>query len=389
MNPVIRNAVVISGLFLTVNMGLGSFLAFFNLHLENIEFTGTQIGIINGIYWSTIIFSVPFWGLLADRFGTSRILFFVLIGSILLIFCLGFMQAFPVVVIYCIFLTIFLHPTGSLTDSLAVYHVRNTKHSSFGKLRMWGAIGWALATIVVGFLALQHSLIIFWAASFFLFLMLLILLFYKKENKSDPQEKVNLSSLQQILSSRPVLYFMLLLFLIGFTVSPMNIILNLYYSEIGGDSSIVGLAFAVQSMTEIPFFFMGFYIVKRIGKERTLMLTIVVMAIRLLLYGCTGNPTYAIMIGALHGITFSLFLVSIIEIVHDQVPAHLRATGQGLIWAFYFGAGQTAGTIITGFLKDTVGMQATLKLAAISVGVILIVTALYFRYVKRNHIISN
>ena len=56
---------------------LGAFAgwqSYYNLHLDGIGFSSMQIGILNAIFIATSALVVPFWGMLADKFGSNRIL---------------------------------------------------------------------------------------------------------------------------------------------------------------------------------------------------------------------------------------------------------------------------------------------------------------------------
>jgi MFS family permease len=65
------------------------------------------------------------------------------------------------------------------------------------------------------------------------------------------------------------------------------------------------------------------------------------------------NPQAAISIEILHGISWSLFWVVCVEFVNMLVREEWRVTGQSLLYAAYFGAGQIAGNLWTGFLYDS------------------------------------
>ena len=65
------------------------------------------------------------------------------------------------------------------------------------------------------------------------------------------------------------------------------------------------------------------------------------------------NPHWAIAIEVLHGISWSLFWVTCVEIVNMWVAEERRATGQSLLYASYFGIGAIVGNFWTGYLQDT------------------------------------
>jgi PPP family 3-phenylpropionic acid transporter len=86
--------------------------------------------------------------------------------------------------------------------------------------------------------------------------------------------------------------------------------INLYYTEIGALNTQIGIAFAVQSICELPFLFFGALLIEKYGVKRIIIFTLLVAALRMFLYGLTTNPWIAIAIGCTHGITLGLFSCS-------------------------------------------------------------------------------
>ena len=372
-------APLIALVYVFLFMALSAWMSFFNVYLEEIGFSGSRIGIINGIYWSTMVFVVPVWGMMADRFGTKRILLLVTVTAVLLISVMGFITSFVSLILFVLLLSLFFHPLGALTDSLAIYHVKNRNHLTYGKLRVWGSIGWGIAAISTGIMAAGRLQIIFMISSACLVMMFLMLLFLKGEQSHNNRVQINLITIKKVITQGKLGRFFLLIFLIGVIASPLQLFINLYFTEIGGDSQVVGLNFAIQSISEIPFFFIAYWLIRRFGDIRVLIITMVFTAIRLLLYGIISDPGIAVLLAFTHGITFSLFLVVIVEFIQKRIAPNLRATGQSLMWAFYFGAGLAIGNILNGWLKDLTSMQDVMKLSAAGIAVVIIAIVVLLR----------
>jgi PPP family 3-phenylpropionic acid transporter len=104
-----------------------------------------------------------------------------------------------------------------------------------------------------------------------------------------------------------------------------------------------------------------------------------ITGLRFLLYYWINNPAYALLVGLAHGISISLMLVSAVSYLHKYVPAHLRASGQSLIWAFYIGAGGAAGNLLSGLLKDYIGMNNTMGIYGIAILVLVVAGFAFFK----------
>jgi PPP family 3-phenylpropionic acid transporter len=193
---------------------------------------------------------------------------------------------------------------------------------------------------------------------------------------------VNFRSFGVFFRNAPLFLFLLLILLFGMAIAPLQQFINLYYLDIGAGESFIGWVFFVQAIPEIPAYFIASRWVKRSGPEKLILFAMAVSMLRMLGYGLISRPEIAIFFSIFHCITIAFFLVGVVEYVQDRTPAHLRTTGQALIWAFHFGAGLTLGNISLGYLRDQVGMMGAMKVHALLALLILLGTLLFFR--KRN-----
>lgn len=366
-------------------MSQGAWLAFFNLYLETKGLTGTQIGILGGMYQAAIFLFAPLLGILGDKYGIKRLSAIVTFCSTILLFFFQVIDQYFLIIIYTLLLASFTQPIGSLFDSLAITFVRNKKHSSFGKLRVWGSIGWAISTYLVGLLLAKHNInLIFTIAGIISFMMMIVLWMYDSDESNDKLVTVNANSLKFLLHNKPLIIFYSILTLYGIAVAPIYVFINLYFTEIGAGYDIIGIAFSLQALSEIPFFFFGTRFVKKYGSEASIIISLMVTLCRMILYSIITDPIYAVIVGIGQGFTLSLFLVAVVEYVHDIIPDNLRATGQSLIWATHFGAGITIGNIITGAIYDTIGIKAVLMFDGLFIGIIAAGLMYFFKQMKKS-----
>ncbi len=179
-------------------------------------------------------------------------------------------------------------------------------------------------------------------------------------------------------------FFLLLIFFLGIAVAPLMQFINLYYNDIGANASFIGWVFFLQAIPEIPAYIIGTRIVKRIGAEKMILLSMVVSLLRLVFYGLISMPEVAIFFSIFHCITIAFFLIGVVEYIQARTPDHLQSTGQALIWAFHYGAGISVGNIFLGYLRDATGMMKAMHIYAILALLVVILTALLFRSGKQN-----
>ena len=120
-------------------------------HLIDLKVSDSLIGWVMACGGLGSIIGPFIMGQLADRyFATEKVLAFShLAGGMLLIaasYCTTFWPIFLLMLVYC---TLYF-PTVGLTNSLTFRALGEEHASLFAPIRLWGTIGWLLATFLVG-----------------------------------------------------------------------------------------------------------------------------------------------------------------------------------------------------------------------------------------------
>jgi len=366
-------------LYFVLYSGLAVWISFFNVHLEQIGFTGFQIGVINAIFVSSSIVVIPLGGILSDRYGSYLVLFILSIISGGLIFLLGYKTEFIMIALLMFGLSVFNQPVNAVIDGIALNQLNNGDRQAYGKYRLWGSFGFASGALAVGYLTHWDSQSIFILSAILLWVAAIFSLGGIKKNTGPGKSMVNLSSLGIFYKNTGLRNIFLLILIFGITISPLHFFINLYFTSIGSTQTQIGLAFAIQAFFEIPLFFLGIRYLKKVGPERVIIVAMLVSVLRMVLYGLTHDPSIAIYIGVLHGFTISFFLIGVVEYVQRQTPAYLRTTAQALILSFHFGAGLAVGNIWIGFLKDWVGMHQVMWIQSLLSLLVVILSFYIFR----------
>jgi PPP family 3-phenylpropionic acid transporter len=367
----------IRAIYLILYMGFAVWRVFYNVYLENIGFTGTEIGTLNAIMQSTVVFILPFWGLVADKQGIRPTLRWLIFFTAIILFFLGYITSFWILAVYMLVLTIFYHPLGPLNDALAVQFSESNPKYSYGGFRSWGSLGWAIASIVGGYIFTRVDIKYVFPVSSVLFIMVLFFLITRKR-KIIYRPNFEPIELKLLLKNHQLLAFISILVLYGIACTPVNSYINLYFKDIGANNSTIGLAYAIQAFSEVPFFIIGNKLVNRMGSKRVILLSMLVMVVRMFIYGLFPSIVMGLFLGVLQGITLSFFLVGAVDYIYQLLPAGRHATAQSFIWGMYFGMGHTIGNLIIGILKDLKGMIGVMKIFSVFTILVLIATSLYF-----------
>ncbi len=370
--------------FFLSTFGASAWLTFFYIYLEDSAgLRGGQIGIIAAVQQFATIFMLPVWGLLADKFGRRKVLLIALCISSLTLLLFMPDADFKYYLLMMLFVVLFTSPVNTLLDSIALDFVQQYKKSSYGELRLWASIGWSSATLLIGQLLNIFPLqIIFPVATIAIFLNFLMMLFLYKPLKiqTNPQVLSIKNAYNLFAKNRFLMIFFFLLMLYGTASPPVFLFLNLYIKEIGGTASDIGIAFAIQSVSEFPFFFWGKYLITKFGAKKLLVFSMIVTAVRFGFFSIINDPSFVFALSALHGITFAVFMISIIDILHKLIPAEWKATAQSLFYASFFGAGIGLGNLVMGYLKDIIGMQKIMYYDTIWTAFIIIAFTAFFGY---------
>ena len=136
-------------IYIFLYMAFATWRVFYNLYMDEEGFSGTEIGIINAVFQSSLFIIVPFWGIIADKRGIRPTLRISLFVTGILIFFLGNVLSLWALIIYILVLALFHHPLGPLIDALAVQISQKSSRYNYGNLRLWGSLGWGVASILV------------------------------------------------------------------------------------------------------------------------------------------------------------------------------------------------------------------------------------------------
>ncbi len=366
-------------LYFILYLGFATWRVFYNIYLEENNFSGTQIGVINALIQATIFVIVPIWGYIADKKGIRPTLRIAVFITAILLMGLGNILDFWWLIAYIFILTLFHHPLAPLIDALAVQFSQTNSRYYYGNLRLWGSFGWAVASVIGGFLFMAVSLkMVFPITSILFFATILFLRTPKKSSTILYKPHFERIKFKEIRNNTALLIFLVIIFFYGIASSPVNAYMNLYFSELGADNSVIGIAYTIQSLSELPFFIIGNRLLKRFGSRLVIIISMFVMVVRLLVYALVPSIPVALGICALQGITLSFLLVGVVDYLHNQLPKSRHATAQSLLWGLYFGLGHTVGNLLIGVIKDMKGMVGVMYIFTFLTSIIFLFTTIDF-----------
>lgn len=343
---------------------IGSIVPFFNVYLEQIGMTGTQIGLIGSLAPLIALTSNPLWGSIADRWQIHRQLLagLALASGLISLFFLG-AQTFWMIMLVVIGLSFFRTPIPALVDSTVMSLVAQAG-SSYGRQRMWGSLGFVLATYGLGQLVnLQDLRLIFWLHAGLLAVgCALLSLLLPIQGGLD---RVNILTGLRTLAARPgYLSYLAGMVLLGVGAAGFANFLGLHILELGGTESQVGMAWALNAITEIPIMFMGARWFGRVRYSRQILIGFIGFILAWFALALAQTPAQVLMAIPLTGVCYGFFWVAAVGYAAESAPKGLEATAQSLAGAAQSGLGWGIGSLIAGALWDAAGGHVVLFTSA-------------------------
>ncbi len=323
--------------------------------------SGVEIGVAYGTQSLGAIIAPFIIGLIADRyFDAQRILGILhLAGAALLYFVSSqpnFDAFYPLILIYMI---IYM-PTLALVNAISFKQMQDPE-KEFALIRVWGTVGWIVAGLLIGWLALEkngtleQTFLIGAAMSAALGIFSFFL------PNTPPPKAGQKASLTDILGLDALSLLKDKNFLIFFLASVLICIpLAFYYQETNIFLNEIGMENAASKMTmgqmsELLFLFLMPLFFARLGVKKMLLIGMAAWVLRYLAFGFgdVNSGVWLLYAGIiLHGVCYDFFFVTG-QIYTDQKAGNqIRSAAQGMITLATYGVGMLIGFWLAGVVYD-------------------------------------
>ena len=333
---------------------LASFMPFIVLFYQELGFNGTQIGLLTGIPPLITLVAAPLWTGVADATRRHRLIMSLGLGvAVVVVFMLQSLSAFVVIFIAIIVFNFFLSPVASLADS-ATISMLGADRALYGRIRLGGTIGWGVLAPIAGALVENYGLrIAFWSFSALMFLNLFVA--QKVVHDATDHGISNNGGMRFLLTKRRWILFLASAFLGGVGVFSVASYLFPYMAEMGASESTMGIALLFATISEVPIFFFGNHLVKRLTSHGLFVLALVMVGIRSLFYAVVSTPFGVLILQMFSGTIFPAMWLAGVAYADEHAPVGLKSTAQGLLGAVTFGFGSAVGGFLGGLLLESIG----------------------------------
>jgi nucleoside transporter len=370
--------------YVTIGTWLGSTL----------HFSGEQIGLAVGTTAVAAIISPFFVGMVADRFlATERILAALhVIGGLVLFYAsvqTTFGPFYAVLLVY----TLCYMPTLALSNSISFRQMQDPGRE-FPPIRVLGTIGWIVAGLLIGGLALEPTAMpmrIGASVSILLGVFCLALPHTppEKTGRATVADVLGLEALK-LMRERSFAIFVIGSFLICIPLQFYYAFANLFLNELNVTNAAGKMT--LGQMSEIFFMLVMPWFFRRLGVKYMLLVGMVAWTTRYALFANGNNAglVWMLYVGILlHGICYDFFFVTGQIYVDRKAPSDLRAAAQGFIAFVTLGVGMAIGSWASGRVVDAFSRagghdwRSIWLVPAAAAGAVLVLFALLFRSEER------
>ncbi len=360
---------------------LGPYIA---LYYSSLGFSGLEIGILLGVGPLLSLISTPFWTGLADARNKHRV---ILVGGVAAIVVINsifpFLHKFLLIFGAVFLLAALSSQVFSLQDT-ATLHMLGKQRDRYGRIRLWGTIGWGFGALLAGILLDRFGLIwMFWIYAAMMLVDFFLVQYLRFEENHSPSKYF--VGLKQLLSDPNWLLFLLTVFLAAVGMSAPGGFLSLLLKGLGEKHLILGLVvpvstafgiiLAVTMVFELPVMLFSAPLLRKLGNRGALYMAMVVIGFRNLFYAMASTDNQVLLIQVVHGLTFAVIWLAGINYAAAHAPRGLSATAQGLFNTVLLSVGSAAGNLVCGALIDQLGVQGMFAAMGVvvfaSLGVIL------------------
>lgn len=328
--------------FVKFSLAEGLFFAVFaiasyqTVFLQEMGLSSSRIGMIMSIGSVLGLITVPVWGMVSDFLHTAKGTFLVSVAGASILYCVmalsgNAMRGNPLffyILIPCIML--FKQPSNSMLDSWCIGELA-PKGISYGKVRMWGSIGYSFVSMILG--AAVGNVIEVGKIFYFMLPMLLILIWVctrgqKSENRYEHKTKtaeVQKFRFGALLKNQAFIVYLVYSFGLNIYLSVTLIFMPYILNASNCQAGQVGLVTGIRALLEICSMYLGSRLIKKIPIRYVMILPGLLFGLEHLLYRFSDNLAEILLIMVLSGLaggfTYSLGPGYIYEIVPEEVSA--------------------------------------------------------------------
>ncbi len=313
-------------------VAVGAAFPYLPVHYRALGLDLGTIGLLAALSAATQLVAAPAWGGLADLFGRSRLTLpaaavVAASGALALAFA---REPIPVTAAVVV-LSVGLAGISPVLDARTI-ELLGADRARYGRVRAWGSVSFVVSAALCG------PLLDAWGtgALFVVYvpcLALTALIALSVPRRATTRHASLRRGAYQLIREPRMGRFLVGSLLVWACLSAVNGFYSIQVVALGGGASLVGVAWVVGALVEIPIMWTFPRLALRFSAERLLVAGSVIFAVRNLLAALAPSADVLVAISPLEGAGFGLFFVGGVGFVAARAPAGLAGTAQGVFSA--------------------------------------------------------
>lgn len=357
----------LSGYYFFYFAFVGVFSPYFGLYLQSKQFSAWDISLLMSQMQLMRLLGPFVWGTLADKgLSRSKIIRWSAALSLLGFTAFFWFDTLPPLLLAMAILAFFWSAALPLVETLTFDHLRD-EHSRYGRIRMWGSIGFIVAVLCIGWLLDRLPIgSVLWSAWLVLAgIFCLSLTIPELPNHSKTTSKVAATAFVDIAKSPKVLALLMSCLAMSAAHGALYIFYSIHLAEHGYSTTSIGALWSLGVIAEIGIFMLMPNISARWSLRTILLACYLTAFFRFLAIGWLIDwIALAVIAQILHGLTFGAHHAASIAAVNQWFPSHHQTRGQALYSSLSFGAGGLLGSLLSGYVWEHTGSRWTYTASA-------------------------
>jgi PPP family 3-phenylpropionic acid transporter len=342
----------------------GTFATFAALFFAARGMSVAQIGILLSLIQVMRIVGPNVWGWVADHTQKrARVLRVTAVAALAVFICFFFADTYAQFFIVMVVINLFTSAQAPLSEALMLADMRGDI-ANFGKVRLWGSIGFIVAVTGGGYL------LEWFGVDFLLWFCVALLVTVLAASVSirdvpHPPAAHDTPPLLHVLRKPEVAAFFLSAALMIGAHMALYTFYSLYLERAGYGKPVIGAMWALGVVAEVAFFYFQAQVFARFGARRIMMVAFGVTILRFAITGAAPGLLWVLVLAQLmHALTFAAHHSAAVLTMQRWFAGPLQASGQALYMSIAYGMGGTLGGLFMTFCWDQLGPEQMYYVAA-------------------------
>lgn len=344
----------------------GCYYPFLQVYFSYKGLSYTKIGVALAVNSLVGVICQPIWGYITDKYSyKKKVLLQCMFFCSIIIWTFVYVNNFELILLCTILLVIFQSPISPVADAYCYDLMEDNKNINYGQIRLMGSMGYAVMALVMGFIIkikdIKYSFYIY-SIIFIIAILTLRSIDFRGKTSSN---RVKLQELKQLMTNKVFLIFISTITIASIALGANGSYLPVLIKATGGDVSKLGILWFVLAMSEIPAFFFGSKLLKKVGALKLYAICLIFYIIRFMLDSVCTSYELVIVTQLTQAITYPLFLVSAMDYINEMVPLKMKTSGITIFSAIGMGLGNFIGNIGGGILLEKISVFLVFRLFAL------------------------